>query len=184
MSETLEKEPEQKPEPSKSNGSWWRKAWNNIKSGYGTTSKFLSENRDLVSSGAGIATAFIAPEFAPMAVKATQIGIDANDRIRKLYNGVPDGDLKKPLMSAMPEMTAKTNQYRSPNAISAPGEGDVYGQNTVPVFRKRQNFPDGITVNVAAPNRYVRRRRPKQVRVKRSHPKQARKVVKRKVRRH
>ena len=179
-------EPSFEPTSKQSDGGWWRNAWNKTKKWYGTTSKVLSDNSGLVSVGTGLAAAYLSgdPQVGLKAAKGTQMIIDTNDKIRNLVSDSPDGNVKDALKSAVPEMTAKTNQYRSPHAISAPGEGVVYGQNTVPVFRKRQNFPDGITVNVAAPNRYVRRRRPKQVRVKRSHPKQARKVVKRKVRRH
>ena len=154
--------------------------WGTVKQGAGAAGKWLLKQegvRNAVSKGIGTATSMIpviGGKLAPYAEKFASKGLD---KLNSYVNDVPEGNLKSGLKSVVPKLArpAKTNQYRSSSAVSVPGEGVVYGQNTVPVVHERRNFGDGVTV--AAPTI-------KKHRLNRTHPKQARKLIKRKVRRH
>ena len=152
--------------------------WDAAKEHAGAAGKWLLNQegvRNAVSKGIGTAASMIPVIGGSLAPYAQEFASAGLDKLNSSINGVPDGDLKNGLKRAMPEMTAKTNQYRSSSAVSAPGEGVVYGQGTIPVVHKAQNFGDGVTV--AAPT--IKKRR-----LNRTHQKQARKIIKLKVRRH
>ena len=64
------------------------------------------------------------------------------------------------LFSSKPKISnAKTNQYRSSQAVSPAGEATVYGQSTQPIVRTKQTFPDGITVPPATIQKSDRKRK-------------------------
>ena len=72
------------------------------------------------------------------------------------------------LLSSKPKISnAKTNQYRSSQAVSPAGEGVVYGQSTQPIVRTKQTFPDGITVSSATIQKKGRRTKKARHEVKR-----------------
>ena len=154
--------------------------WDAAKEHAGAAGKWLLSQegvRNAVSKGIGTAASMIPVIGGKLAPYAQEFASKGLDKLNSSINGAPDGDLKNGLKSAVSRLgkPAKTNQYRSSSAVSAPGEGVVYGQGTIPLVHKAQNFGDGVTV--AAPT--IKKRR-----LYRTHQKQARKVIKRKVRRH
>ena len=68
------------------------------------------------------------------------------ETLDKLHKFSKDKDVTN-LFSTKPKLSnARTNQYRSSEAVSPAGEATVYGQSTQPIVRTKQTFPDGITV--------------------------------------
>ena len=140
-------------------------AWNMTKKGIGTAGRYIKDsynwtlnNPEKVSAIAGLGASLLSsnPVAGISAYKATSNVINT-------LKGVPEGNVKSSLERSIPHdtNTMKTNQYRSTNAVSSAADGVVYGQATRPVWRYRNNIPDGITVSAPRVERVATRRRAK-----------------------
>ena len=158
---------------------FFNNAWSKFKTGVGTAGKYMKDagtwaldNPEATSAIAGLGAGLISgnPMTGIAVYKATSNFINT-------MKDVPKGNVKSSLESMLPPDDAKsmkTNQYRSSRAVPSAADGVVYGQATRPVWKYKNNLPDGITV---LPSRIERV-------VKNTRTKKASRKVKRRVKRH
>ena len=141
-------------------------AWSNLKTHAGTAGKYLKaagkwayDNPEATSAIAGL-TAGVATGNPMTGIAAYKATSDFMNTLK----GAPDGNVKSSLESMLPPddtKAMKTNQYRSSRAVPSAADGVVYGQATHPVWKYKNNLPDGITVLPSRVERVVKTTRTK-----------------------
>ena len=158
---------------------FFNNTWSKFKSGVGTTGKYIKDaakwsydNPEATSAIVGLGAGLISQNPA-----AGMAAYETTSRFLNTLKGAPEGNVKSSLESMLPPddtKAMKTNQYRSSRAVPSAADGVVYGQATHPVWKYKNNLPDGITV---LPSRVERV-------VKTTRTKKASRKVKRRVKRH